>query len=610
MTLNLQYSHSTTPIAEAWLIKALRLVYSKKPGDRDKLRKLYKDACDNESQILHMTLAEALREPRECISTNHDTSERDTSTSMHSTQRIRTSQSINDLPSLPSCICTTTPTISNANDSTSLVNVTHNETSVYATSTTTSVISSDRLVNTTTNNSGILNSTVIGTTSHSSSTVTNRANKRNKVAFFNIFDVASSTSNSSTSSNTTVVSSKTNIQQRSSNQLENTISVESINSNTTVQLCNNTEVTVDSFINNSATGTSKIQINSELSNPIIDLTLTDNDVLSTSTTSTDTNCTLSLSDDKLSTTKVMNSNYLPTVSQTQSSSSSSSSSFTSSVDSTMISNDTLIASNQENSNLNTNNAHLLLAASLVADLVCRLCGRLSQQPQLEPDKKTINANVLVECLKCGSLYHQLCHQPFILMSTPKQQWICANCSIISTTSIVTTADPLIISTSSITSFNSTMNLTSSINSTCNVLSTDSMISCNVIESSDILSTDMTVITGNDHNDSSSSSSSSFSSSSVILSNPVPVSSSSTISTITTLSLLPTTAIATNQLCLSSSSPPLYPPSSSSSSSSTTTTTITSTIPSTSTINIGARKRKPAFTSPLSSLPRKLKDDYN
>lgn len=75
MALNPQYSHTTTPIIEAWLIKALRLVHSKKSSDRDKLRKFYKEACENEAQVVHMTIAEALREPRECITTNYESND-------------------------------------------------------------------------------------------------------------------------------------------------------------------------------------------------------------------------------------------------------------------------------------------------------------------------------------------------------------------------------------------------------------------------------------------------------------------------------------------------------------------------------------------------------
>lgn len=65
MTYNSSFNHSNTPILEAWLIKALRLVYSKKSADKDKLLKMYKDARDNESSLLHITLADAMRELKE-----------------------------------------------------------------------------------------------------------------------------------------------------------------------------------------------------------------------------------------------------------------------------------------------------------------------------------------------------------------------------------------------------------------------------------------------------------------------------------------------------------------------------------------------------------------
>lgn len=83
------------------------------------------------------------------------------------------------------------------------------------------------------------------------------------------------------------------------------------------------------------------------------------------------------------------------------------------------------------SSMITPNLDPTLLASLVADLVCSACGRLTQQSQLEPDGKTMNANVLVECVRCGALFHQMCHKPPIYMqdhALAKQQWLCFNCS--------------------------------------------------------------------------------------------------------------------------------------------------------------------------------------
>ncbi|VDN41436.1 unnamed protein product [Dibothriocephalus latus] len=54
-----------TNIKEAWLIKGLRLLYSQKPEDGTRLRRFYKDACDNEAHVLRTTLSEALRESKE-----------------------------------------------------------------------------------------------------------------------------------------------------------------------------------------------------------------------------------------------------------------------------------------------------------------------------------------------------------------------------------------------------------------------------------------------------------------------------------------------------------------------------------------------------------------
>lgn len=73
-----------------------------------------------------------------------------------------------------------------------------------------------------------------------------------------------------------------------------------------------------------------------------------------------------------------------------------------------------------------------LLASLVADLACSVCGKLTGQAQLEPDGKTMNANVLVECAQCGALFHQLCHQPPVLSGergcTGGASWSCSRCA--------------------------------------------------------------------------------------------------------------------------------------------------------------------------------------
>ncbi|CAH8582757.1 unnamed protein product [Schistosoma mattheei] len=595
MALNPQYSHTTTPIIEAWLIKALRLVHSKKSSDRDKLRKFYKEACENEAQVVHMTIAEALREPRECITTNCDSNDRDTSTSTHSTQRTRVAQSVNDpSQSTSSSICTTTTNNIVTSESMSSMNTNSSGTSMF---TTTSTSNPDQIISSTTtattnNNitSGIPTSPVIGTTTHTSNSTTNRANKRNKVAFFNIFDVASSTPNNSSISNTPVVS-KNNTAQRSLNQLDNTLSIESVDNETasiSSSLAINTTASANTVAVTLPLSEDKQMATGKVMNPpIVNTTTTTSTIITTPTTYIPTVSSVSLQPPSLSSPVV-----------------------------TVIG--ALTKSSQDNSSFNTNttttnnnNNARLLAASLVADLVCRLCGRLSQQPQLEPDNKTLNANVLVECIKCGSLYHQLCHQPLILMSTPKQQWLCINCSITTTTnttifnpSFVSSVSALTSSISCTATSSSNSSLTTlaiSANSTCvNSMSTDPMIPCSVIQSDgDILSKDVTMITDNNNsnnNNNNNNNEYSFSSSthhsSVVLSNPVHFQSRETTSTVIT----PQT-----------SSLPVCTSTSATTNNSITTVSLTT---SASTVNVGARKRKPAFTSSLSGLPRKLKDDYN
>ncbi|CAH8605242.1 unnamed protein product [Schistosoma guineensis] len=603
MALNPQYSHTTTPIIEAWLIKALRLVHSKNSSDRDKLRKFYKEACENEAQVVHMTIAEALREPRECITTNYESNDRDTCTSTHSTQRTRVAQSVNyPSQSTSSSICTTTTNNIVTNESMSSMNTNSSGTSMF---TTTSTSNPDQIISSTTtattnNNitSGIPASPVIGTTTHSSNSTTNRANKRNKVAFFNIFDVASSTPNNSSISNTPIVS-KNNTAQRSLNQLDNTLSIESVDltftDNETASISSSLAINTTTSANTVAVtlplSEDKQMATGKVMNPPTVNTTTTSTIITTPTTYIPTVSSVSLQPPSLCSPVV-------TVIGALTKSTQDNSSFNTNT------------TTNNNTNTNNNNARLL-AASLVADLVCRLCGRLSQQPQLEPDNKTLNANVLVECIKCGSLYHQLCHQPLILMSTPKQHWLCINCSITTTTNTTIFNPSFVSSISSLTSSisctatsssnSSLTTLAISANSTCvNSMSVDPMIPCSVIQSDgDILSKDVTMITDNNNsnnNNNNNNNEYSFSSSthhsSVVLSNPVHFQSRETTSTVITpqTSSLPvcTSTSATTNISI---------------------TTVSSTT-SASTVNVGARKRKPAFTSSLSGLPRKLKDDYN
>ncbi|CAH8618398.1 unnamed protein product [Heterobilharzia americana] len=560
MSINSQYTHTTTPILEAWLIKALRLIHSRKASDRDKL---------------------PLREPREVVAASSESTERNNYSPIHSTQRIRMPQSINETNShIPSGI-STTPNIPITIDSASMVSSDNSGTLTHITCT----INSDQPVGSSINSS-TTTSLIVGNVIHSSLSPSNstafRGSKRNKVAFFNIFDIASpasSSSGSSTStSNTTAVLSKNNTQ-RPSNQLDNSINIDSVDPATTVQLCPFSSVT-STGVSSGVTAEPAIG-NSNSSNNIIDLTLTDNDGPSISSSSTSSTVTASInppliedccSKDNLSNTR-MNSTYMSTVTTPSSS-----------IQIAPVSAGTNIVINSKQDTSSMNNSARLLAASLVADLVCRICGRLSQQPQLEMDKKTMNANVLVECIKCGSLYHQLCHQPVILMSMPKQQWMCMHCS--TTTATTTSADL------SLSSPVPVVTLTVSSDSSCSI-TTDPVISSNLIRSHSILSSDVTIvgsIPGDNNLISSGSSSYSIHQQSLILSDPVQFSSSSASSVSTTLTVTATTTATTT----------------------TTNASTTSNTPTqaTTTITVGARKRKPAFTSPLSGIPRKLKDEHN
>ncbi|VDO11063.1 unnamed protein product [Rodentolepis nana] len=66
MVSSSQSSSSSGNTLEPWLLKALRLLHSNNQNDTARLRKMYKDACENEMGITRITLADALRsEPLE-----------------------------------------------------------------------------------------------------------------------------------------------------------------------------------------------------------------------------------------------------------------------------------------------------------------------------------------------------------------------------------------------------------------------------------------------------------------------------------------------------------------------------------------------------------------
>lgn len=69
MSSSSTYPHTTTAITDAWLVKGLRLFHSKKPSDLERLKKLYREACDNETQVLRITLTDALRDYKDAAPT-------------------------------------------------------------------------------------------------------------------------------------------------------------------------------------------------------------------------------------------------------------------------------------------------------------------------------------------------------------------------------------------------------------------------------------------------------------------------------------------------------------------------------------------------------------
>ncbi|KER25199.1 hypothetical protein X801_00929 [Opisthorchis viverrini] len=341
MSSGQSFTHSATPILEGWLIKALRLVHSKKPGDQERLRKMYKDACENEAAVSRMTIAEALREPRD--SSRSDTPERE--------PPVSTSTRIHPAPPF------TDPQTANTQSASTGDPIT----------VTTSTNPSDNSV------PSAVQSSAAGKTS-----------KRTKVAFFNMFDPSSSSSMRPTS-NPAVVKSA-------------------------LSSSNPSSVVID--LTTSPSYQSAVR-------PV--------DVLvpaNTTTTTTDVSqsChTVSSMPGSLNTTAI---DLTVTESVTQAAGSSSSSSTT------------------QDKLAGPADAHFV--ASLVADLTCCVCGKITPQPQLEPDGKTMSSNVLVECCQCGALYHQLCHQPPVLSSrgTNPQQWLCTNCTQVAEPT--TLSDPVVL----------------------------------------------------------------------------------------------------------------------------------------------------------------------
>ncbi|GAA51521.1 uro-adherence factor A precursor [Clonorchis sinensis] len=346
MSSGQSFTHSATPILEGWLIKALRLVHSKKPGDQERLRKMYKDACENEAAVSRMTIAEALREPRD--SSRSDTPEREPPVT--TSTRIRPAPSFTD----PQTVNTQSASTGDPLTVTTSANPSDNSASVGPSS---------------------VQSPAAGKTS-----------KRTKVAFFNMFDPSSSSSMRPTS-NPTVGKSA-------------------------LSSSNPSSVVID--LTTSPSYQSAVRP--------VDVLVPTTTTTTTATTDVSQSChTVSSMPGSLNTTAI---DLTVTESVTQAAGSSSSSSTT------------------QDKLAGPADAHFV--ASLVADLTCCVCGKITPQPQLEPDGKTMSSNVLVECCQCGALYHQLCHQPPVLSSrgTNPQQWLCTNC--IPVAEPTTLSDPVVL----------------------------------------------------------------------------------------------------------------------------------------------------------------------
>ncbi|CAH8578221.1 unnamed protein product [Dicrocoelium dendriticum] len=327
MSVN-SYSSSAPPIMEGWLIKALRLVYSKNPADREKLRKLYKDACENESQVSRITVAEALREPRDA--NRSDTSEVEPSSSTASRVRIGTTGA-SQAPIPVAAISTFAASVVGS---------------------TMSISSSGA--------SQTVHSPTVPVQSPTPSSTAAKTAKRTRVAFFNIFDAAGSgasrpaTSALSASKSTTLVTNP------------DALVIDLTESSNLVDL--------------------------PLPRPPLDSIASGDASSNTITSNSSPRTPIGLS--------IPHSVTLPPLS---------------------------MGPVESGDNASEKTADV---ASLVADLACGVCGKLTQPPRLEPDGKSMNPNMLVECVQCKALYHQLCHDPPLLLSSTArnpQEWRCGNC---------------------------------------------------------------------------------------------------------------------------------------------------------------------------------------
>ncbi|KAF7243350.1 hypothetical protein EG68_08460 [Paragonimus skrjabini miyazakii] len=330
---SLPYSCSSTPIMEGWLIKALRLAHSKRLADQERLRKLYRDACESDVQVSRITVAEALRELKDPI--RSEPLENDCVAANPS--RIRPAHPFSS--SQPPAVSQprTTVTESSASDLDTATNQSGNLVAVIPT-----------------HQASNLGSTVGG------------KQKRSKVTFFNMFDRVGSTGPVRSNAQPSITRTEVMTAARDTLVLDLT-----------------------------ETPTSGTSLNSVAAGII---------------SSTSTPITVPLPVPTVVNLSVTESVSLASVTE-----------------SLPIYSSAGVLTNVGSTN---SNAGACLVASLVADLSCCVCGKLTRQPQLEADGKTMNANMLVECVQCGALYHQMCHQPPLSSASQPinpQEWRCEKC---------------------------------------------------------------------------------------------------------------------------------------------------------------------------------------
>lgn len=101
----------------------------------------------------------------------------------------------------------------------------------------------------------------------------------------------------------------------------------------------------------------------------------------------------------------------------------------------VMTNSGLVGGNGSGGEANSPPVGMEVMEDLVADLMCCVCGRMTAAADHDvneafptPIESPVTNNVLVECTRCRSLYHKLCHSPPLLTARLPTGWLCSRCS--------------------------------------------------------------------------------------------------------------------------------------------------------------------------------------